>query len=78
MNCLGKLFSDPLSMWLLISINVLIKSYEIWLLPKILDLTVIGVPDGYIAGGCLWNISSEILLIIVIDDQSINQHAISD
>ena len=44
------LFSDPLSMWLLISIKILIKSYQIWLHPKILDLTLIIVLDGFIAG----------------------------
>ena len=44
------LFSDPLSMWLLISIKILIKSYQIWLHPKILNLTLIIVLDGFIAG----------------------------
>ena len=37
-------------MRLLISIKFLIKSFEIWLYPKILDLAVIIVPDGFIAG----------------------------
>ena len=46
----GYLFSDPLSMWLLISMKFLIKSYQIWLYPKIFVLTLISVPNGYIAG----------------------------
>ena len=44
------LFSDSLSMRLLITMKVLIKSYQIWLYPKIIDSTLISVRDGYIAG----------------------------
>ena len=37
-------------MRLLIRMTFLIESYQIWLYPKILDLTLNSVPDGYIAG----------------------------
>ena len=51
----------------------LIKSYQIWLYPKILDLTLSSVPDGYMAG-----VVYGIYLLSDIDGQIISQHSISD
>ena len=65
-------------MRLLISMKVLIISYQIWLYPKILDLTLISVHDGYIAAVAYEIYQAKDYFWSVIDGQIINHHSSSD